>query len=103
MKGSDPTGLIAVLAGVLGGAVTLLQQARAKRRLLKWIEIVSALVTAGFVAWIMDLLAFREMNENIRVGMCGVVGVAAERTLDLLVSKWLSIASLKQVNGGPQE
>ncbi len=88
-----------IVAGIAGGAVTLIRVTRRKKIPLKVGQVFCSLFVAAFTAWMVALLLPQNINHDIRTAICGIAGMSGDRLL-LLVER-SSVKDIKRfIKGG---
>jgi len=83
-----------LLAGISGGAVTLIQGAR-RRRTPHTIKYISgSLFISGFAAWLVSMLTCQfELADGVRMAIAGIAGMSADRFLELIEDRFVKEVS----------
>lgn len=77
----DPGGLTAILAGMVGGVVSMLRGAPLRDSPLRVPQIASFIFIAAFTSWLVSLILSPDMSENYRAFILVVAGMVADQLL----------------------
>lgn len=85
-----------LLAGISGGAVTLIQSARRKKTPHTTKHIVGSLFISAFAAWLLSMLTSQlDLADGIRMAIAGIAGMSADRILEMVESRFI-----QEIKGG---
>lgn len=79
-----------LLAGFAGGAVTLIQSARRRKRPHSTRYIVGSLFISAFAAWLLSMLTCQfDIADGLRMAIAGIAGMSADRILEMVESRFI--------------
>lgn len=79
-----------LLAGISGGAVTLIQSARRRKKTHTTQHIVGSLFISAFAAWLLSMITAQfDLADGIRMAIAGIAGMSADRILEMVESKFI--------------